>query len=531
MPRRRLRARRSRVRYDSPDDCCTGCCAICCCCCCWSRSLVSRKSRIKMLWMYLLICGLLIGITVGVVFYGSLFSDFTTSDMKVVNRRLSHLFCDSVNIDTANPTSNFASFSAYLVESPLKIEPNLKESYGFELSFNFEERWSYATRQFYLLSGSSAKLFCPHVTGVMDVVIIKGKSNYTEFIRDSPNFNCIGCEFAHVTFGIRHSGTYSWTFSNTDEYFFVFISHEEMWAECDLDLARTVYQTDVSTSSCFKVTTCQFSLDLKESHPPKQVVVKLEPDKSASGNRYMYSTTSVQSTCVARLWVYILLFFCCPAIISIIFSVLIYKCCSDMEEEDDDDDETSDEQSPLLWDSVPSYSGVVTEPPKYEDIIGDNDDRLPSYEEAIASGTVSGNPTVTGNVGINHEEPFQNVTVNQTSNLGHVNVIDLDTAASVPDYNVNTTGNIQTADPLNSVSAVSSSVNLDETSRVLVMNLSGETSTNDLESPRVDDLESSSIDNDSGSSDSTDIVVHGDSPEQIRNISTDPGIDTATVRS
>ncbi|OWF40557.1 uncharacterized protein LOC110463631 [Mizuhopecten yessoensis] len=525
MPRRRLRSPRTRVRYDSPDDCCTGCCATCCCCCCWSRAMVARKSRIKMLWMYVLMIGLVIGITIGVVFYGSLFTDISASDMKVIDGKLSHLFCDSVNIDTANPTSDFAPFSAYIVGTPLKIDPTHKENYGFQLSFDFHQPWTYATRQFYLLSGSSAKLFCPQVTGIMGVVIIKGQANYTEFIQDSPNYQCVGCEYAHVIYNERHSGPNSWTFSDTDEYFFVFIGQESLWASCELDLTRTAYKTDISTSSCYKVTTCEFSLGLEESNPPKQIIVKLEPDKVASGKRYMYSTTSIQSTCVARLWVYIVLFLCCPGIVCIILSVLIYKFCADpVEDDDDDDDDISDEQSPLLWDSAPSYSGVVvTEPPKYEDIMADNDNQLPSYEEAVASGTFpAGNYGAVGNVGINHSEPLRNtdVPVNQADNLRHVSIIDVGATSRGPNQEANETDNTQGPESLNNFPEVSSSVNLDQTSRVLVMNLSDDVHTDDLVSPS-DDLEPSSSDFDSDSSDSADSVIIDDGSEQVRNTSTD----------
>ncbi|XP_069103501.1 uncharacterized protein [Argopecten irradians] len=501
MPRRiRLGSSRPRVRYDSPDDCCTGCCLTCCCCCCWSRSMVQRKSRIKMLWMYFLITGLIVGITVGVVFYGSVFTDFTATDMRVIDRKISHAFCDSINIDTANVKSNFAPFSAYLVDGPVEIDPIRKEKDALELTFDIQERWSYATRQFHLLSGSSAKLFCPEVTGTMDVVIMKGRSNYTRFMEDSPNYHCIGCEFARVQYSIRHSGPTTWTFPNTDEYFFVFVGHEALWADCKLDLTRSVYKTD-TTASCYKVTTCEFSLSLQESNPPKQVIVKLEPDKDSTSSRYMYSTTSIQSTCVARLWVYILIFLCCPAMLCIIFSVLIYKCCSDPEEEEDDnDDDISDERSPLLWDNAPNYSAVVTEPPKYEDIIGDN--RLPSYEEAVASGsTIASNITSAGG---NRSGHYQSNTgqESRTNDLDNVNIIDLDSAIPAPNNNiVNTSVNTQEhSESQNSFTGVPGSVNLDQTSRVLVMNLSSDSTTN--ESSGGDDIESSSSDNETDDSDS-----------------------------
>ncbi|XP_033760209.1 uncharacterized protein LOC117342252 [Pecten maximus] len=304
-----------------------------------------------------------------------------------------------------------------------------------------------------------------------------------------------------------------------------------MWAECQLDLTRTVYKTDTS-ASCFKVTTCEFSLALKESYPPKQVIVKLEPDKIASGDRYMYESTSIQSTCVARLWVYILLFLCCPAIVCIILSVLIYKCCSDPEQEDEDEEEDiSDERSPLLWESAPSYSAVVTEPPKYEDIMTETDDRLPSYEEAVASGsTTAENVAAAGNVGINHSEPFQNndIRVNRTNNL--VNVNDLISASRAPDNVVVDTSDINTQgtdDPLNSFTGVSGSVNLDQTSRVLVMNLSGDVSANDIESSD-DDIEPSSSDDESNLSDGTS---SGDHSEQTRNNPTDTGTDSTADTS
>lgn len=365
-----------------------------------------------MLWMYLLILGLFIAVTVGVVFYGTFYTQFTVSDMKIVDdEKLSTLLCASVTLDTSNPTSDLSLFSAYLLDSPVQIDTSNRDKIGFDLTFNFDEAWSYPVRQFYFLTGSSLTASCQ--TDVeMDMILIKGLKNYTIF-KNSQDHTCPSCDYAHVVFDEKHAGPKSWTFPDTDEYYFIFITHRPSWVQCTFDIERTVYNTELAISSCLKSTTCEFSLDIAQHNPVTEIVIKLEPESEASGSRYMYSSTSVQTSCVARLWIYLLLFLGCPGVLCIILSVLIYKGCSDPVRLEEEEEDTDDEQAPLLWDNVPQYSGtVVTEPPKYEDVVAEDNQLLPSYEEAVASGNVTSNrhARLAFNVTINNAEPLMDVT-------------------------------------------------------------------------------------------------------------------------
>ncbi|OWF40556.1 uncharacterized protein LOC110463648 [Mizuhopecten yessoensis] len=366
---------RSREHPVENDDCCSVCC--CCCCSIWlylfcCRSM-KRTLRVKLLWGYMMILGLTAGVVTGLVIFGSVDTEMAISDMRVIDQKLSHIFCDSVDIES----DDFESlFDAYFMQDTPKIDPDKREIYN-ETYSQFVEQNSNVYKQFYLLAGSTVKL-TGEVDSFIDLNLISGQDNFNKYIDNG--MDCVECVLDDSGLFDRGQNHIKFDIQETGLYFFVFVSRlADTWMELRFSLRRTVYDTSESLVHCDYSTSCVFDYDMTQTGTPVVIIHAKNSDKE----HYDERTFTITTSCVARSWLYVLIFLGIPSLLSIVISVIIIRRCSDPQPEVTYVRQRPHERTPLLWDTVRAPAVVVL-PPKYEDIVRTDND-LPSYEEATAS--------------------------------------------------------------------------------------------------------------------------------------------------
>lgn len=341
---------------------------------------MKRTTRVKLLWAYMMILGLITGIVTGVVIFGSVDTEMSLSDMRIVTKKLSPAFCDNVDIENQGYDS---TFDAYFMKHKPDILPDIRETYN-ETYSQFIEKNYYAMKQFYLLAGSKVK-----ITGTVDSYIelnlIQGRGNLNKYL-DS-GLECIDCILdSRSLFRYQDNNLLHFDIFSTEDYFFVFVSRiDDAWIDLRFSLRRTVYDTSQYLDQCTGETSCVFDYNMGNSETP----VVLIHAKPSHNDHFDENTITIRTSCVGRSWLFVLIFFGLPALLSIIISILIVYRCSEPQPEPSVTQRTRgpDERTPLLWDTVHSPAVVVL-PPKYEDIF-QADDSLPSYEEATGSNTIS----------------------------------------------------------------------------------------------------------------------------------------------
>ncbi|XP_033760804.1 uncharacterized protein LOC117342701 [Pecten maximus] len=370
---------RSRDHQIESDDCCVACC--CCCCSIWlylfcCRSM-KRTLRVKLLWAYMMILGLTTGVVTGVVLFGSVDTEMSLSDMRIVDRKLSSVFCDNVDIESENFDS---MFDAYFMKHKPTILPGIRETYNETYSKFIEEK-SDVYKQFYLLTGSTVKI-TGQVDSYIELSLIRGQDNFDKYL-DS-DMQCIECVLewrSMFKYGVENI---NFDIMDTDLYFFVFVSRlEDTWIDLHFRLRRTVYDTSQNIGYCPDATSCVFDFDMSTSETP----VVLIHAKASNKQHFDVEPITIQTSCVGRSWLFVIIFFGLPTFLSIILSILIISRCSDPQPQQElpQNSRYPDERTPLLWDTIRAPAVVVL-PPKYEDIVR-ADNNLPSYEEATSSNT------------------------------------------------------------------------------------------------------------------------------------------------
>lgn len=329
----------------------------------------------KLLWVYMMILGLVGGLTTGVVLFGSTTTDMAPSDMRIVDEKLSYLFCDSVEI-SGYPQS---TFTAYFLNSNPLIDPSRWETYN-ETYVQLVETESYVYTQFYLLAGSVVTL-TGSVDSTVELNVIRGKDNFNKFVYNN-GLHCVDCVYDEWFLYEDEDIHITMDFPDTDLYYFVFVGrHKNGWMTLQFSLQRTLYNVDDYISSCDQTSECIFDFDISNAGNLPILVIKA---KSTDVDHYNEQLMSIETSCVARSWLYVLIFFVGPTLFSIIFSIFIFRSCSDPTEEVVIPRlQPHHERTPLLWNQS-EIPAVVVLPPKYEDIVG-ADDGLPSYYEATAN--------------------------------------------------------------------------------------------------------------------------------------------------
>ena len=169
-------ARPSRLRM------CDGCCYACCCfgcsiigilCCC---KQMSRSTRMKLLFIYLQVIGVILGVVTGVVYFGPVSNRLEPTGMKYVFRHLSPVFCEGVAIESKMwDVTSPETFTAYLVDMKPEIDSNKRQTYNESIT-KYISKDTHAYQTFYLLEGSSVRLTL--VTQSLSMLyVVQGRRN------------------------------------------------------------------------------------------------------------------------------------------------------------------------------------------------------------------------------------------------------------------------------------------------------------------------------------------------------------------
>ncbi|XP_060084059.1 uncharacterized protein LOC132563317 [Ylistrum balloti] len=357
------------------DDCCTACC--CCCCSLWlylfcCRSM-KRTLRMKLLWVYMVVLGLTTGVVTGVVIFGSVQTEMAMSDMRVIDKKMSNVFCDSVDIESDSFESKF---DAFFMKNTPEILPDIQKPYN-ESYTQFVEQNSFVTKRFYLLTGSAVTL-TGFVKSFTELNLIRGEDNYNNYVDSGKQ--CMDCVEDSWSLLEDRDNNIHIDIEDTDVYLFVFVSSiEDTWIDMRFSLLRTVYDTSNHLDVCMDTITCVFDYDITDSKTPVVILYA----KASKKHHYDEGSIFIETSCVSRSWIFVLIFFGIPTFLSIVISIFIFRRCSDPQPEVTYNAVRSNERTPLLWDTARAPAVVIL-PPKYEDIIGTDND-LPSYEEATTS--------------------------------------------------------------------------------------------------------------------------------------------------
>ncbi|XP_041348689.1 uncharacterized protein LOC121368149 [Gigantopelta aegis] len=360
--------------------------------CCGLSSLVKiffcinikRSSRIKILWFWIISASVVSGVLLSQIVFGPVTSIIAPTDMRIVDRKYSTIFCESLVLE-----SQWTTFSAYLLPEKPEVVFNKLDRFEFKRNeFLYEGEYKYWS--FYLLQESQVTIkSCADLT--VDLYVIRGRDNLKRWLRNKYCDHCfVEKQLINRPCPIRE--TYSFTADVTDEYYFVYMnSHHKTWLTLEIVLERTVYDTSQCRDRCVQSVRCSFDLDVESD----QVVVY---QISNDDQKFDFDDITITTTCSPRLWVYLLLFLFLPFSLGIASCSLIFILFKDPRNSlllssaararvDGRTRRTTEqfftERSPLLWGQVPYQPAVPVRPPKYEDVVHGDCTSPPSYEEAV----------------------------------------------------------------------------------------------------------------------------------------------------
>lgn len=325
------------------------------------------RTRIILTWLY---CVLGASITGGLL--GKYYSSYSTSasptDMRKVDR-ISNAFCESVSVDASTPITTYK----------LKNEPPINdtsaelyvESVKTSLLRNTYEYWG-----FYLLHGSVATAtVCPD--NGMSLYIIRGKANLDTWIENSLCDNCYEREyFVFGCFGSQGS-SYTLTAYESDQYFFLFandgsgvIGPGPAAADITFKLNRRLYDLSGASVVCSNDRDCTVPLSITA------VTIVFEVPRSSELD------ISIDITCHARWYIYLMLFLVIPSVCGTLVTLLIVKCSRKLDQERPRSDSqvfvVSENEQLRGFAANDSLSSVVVQPPSYMEA-------PPRYEDVVSN--------------------------------------------------------------------------------------------------------------------------------------------------
>lgn len=295
------------------------------------------------------------------------------ADMIPIRNNVHFLFCEEVNI-----VSPGLRFNGYVNSGDLKIDTTQNRPSSHKTAL-FVGKRSYNYFTFYLLEGSSIHL--KHCTErFLSFTVIIGRANFETWKEyqycDDCYYEQSFLEPAESCSDDDRYGKFSLEARVEDEYFFIYNNDIYMddWVNLKIEIVHAVFNLQNATTFCTDVTNCNVILD-----GPSDTAVIWVKDYNYDLGKYNHPEFSVK--CVPRIWAYLLIHGFPVLFIGLFLSILIQKTCRDP----DSSYNQSTERTPLLYNTAvlpPSYSTVLSEPPKYEDIIRTYEP--PSYSEAVA---------------------------------------------------------------------------------------------------------------------------------------------------
>ncbi|XP_046346872.2 uncharacterized protein LOC124127528 isoform X2 [Haliotis rufescens] len=248
----------------SPEQC-DECCLKCCCGACYFLGYLfclrqmTRAKRAQIIWTYCFVLAVVGAMVCALSVFGPFEQDVTPTDMRIVNRKISTLFCDSLTLDSTS------QFSAYLFNTQPDVDTDQIQKYQQEDSV-YILNGDYNYWKFYLLEGSVMNVMSCADTNI-DLYIIKGEDNFNTWKRD--NF-CSDCFIKEriVTKSCQVSmDHYTLNASTSDDYYFVYKnSIYDAWMTAQFRLERTLYNTNGFTDRCLNSVNCDLDLDLDSNH-------------------------------------------------------------------------------------------------------------------------------------------------------------------------------------------------------------------------------------------------------------------------
>lgn len=320
---------------------------------------MEKGTRIKILWAWLVIMAATICGFLGGLVYSPFHQIASPGDMVPIQRHVDFLFCEQVHIDSPG-----LEFDSYLVYGDLKLD-NRKRSSSKEAALFIDQK-TYNYFALYLLVGSNLHVKqC--VKEFVTLYVIEGNTNYEQWQK---NHYCDGCymfkEFLQGQkdcVGEDKYFVFQTDINVEDTYFIVYFNENDSqtWVDVAIDINRSVFDLTNSSTACIGATSCDIILD-----GPDQTPVFLVKDYNYDVGIYNHPEFAIK--CVPRIWAYCILFGVPVLLIGISFSVLIHKLCRSSSE---GSFRLNSERTPLLFNAAlpPSYSTVLSEPPKYEDIM------------------------------------------------------------------------------------------------------------------------------------------------------------------
>lgn len=330
---------------------------------------MTNSSRIKILWMWLVLLSLLSCILLGVVVYSPDNMNVSPTDMRPIRNHVNFLFCEKVRVSS----SGFV-FNGYVANSPLQISKS-REHFSQSTAI-YVDGEAFNVIPFYFLPGSNISIdHCVKMR--ITLYVIKGRRDLKLWKQYR---SCDGCYLYKIDLKPNSCSYKSFVSQNNfklhiseeEEYYIVYSNEntDSVWINLFVRLNRTIYNTDMALSPCNNKLSCE--LELKAPEETAFIVV--------SGNDNLASVEKGQFTskCVPRIWAYLLIHGILVLFLGIIGCVVIKKYCGRTDYDP--------ERSPILTPGLPpTYSSVVVNPPKYEDAV--TSDRLPSYAEVEACWT------------------------------------------------------------------------------------------------------------------------------------------------
>ena len=339
--------------------CCAACCAgIGVCVCCVG---LSTKSRIAVLWTWIILIFLIAAMATSFGRYGPRVMESTESDMTEMTSGLSTDFCTGVVV-----TSPDTQFDAYILSN----KPQINEDtipYQFRKTVNLTsekyEYWGYN-----LLKGSRLKIEnCPNDSHRFDMYIIQGEGNFNTWKNNNDNRDVQSHTQHYVTSSCPSFVSYD--VFETDEYYIVYANKEHVFGQGTLSatfyLNGTVYDTSNYVQWCKDVKYCDLSYSNQGSD--ESLVVFVKSAENSDGD------ATLHTKCKHRSWMFVLVFLLVPIVAGAFFSFMIYiKCRKPLKHNTRPG--AASESRPLM--STPKSSSVQSPYPKQQ--YGP-----PSYQESM----------------------------------------------------------------------------------------------------------------------------------------------------
>ncbi|XP_046328729.2 uncharacterized protein LOC124112645 isoform X1 [Haliotis rufescens] len=294
------------------------CCLKSCCGACYFLGYLfclrqmTRAKRAQIIWTYCFALAVVGAMVCALSVFGPFEQDVTPTDMRIVNRKISTLFCDSLTLDSTS------EFSAYLLNTQPDVDTDQIQKYQQRDSV-YILNGDYSYWKFYLLEGSVMNVMSCADANV-DLYIMKGEDNFNTWKKDNFCSDCFIQDMI-VTNGCQDSmDHYTLNASTSDDYYFVYKNNiYDTWVTAEFRLKRTLYNTNGFTDRCLNSVNCDLDLDLDSN----QVIVYHISDDSFPGD------LSITTTCNARPWVYVLAFAACPLFLGCVLTTFVCTCCKD----------------------------------------------------------------------------------------------------------------------------------------------------------------------------------------------------------